>query len=56
MLEQLKLSKFDKVVVRARISKSGQPIASAGDLQSEAQSVSNTHAERIDLTINGVVQ
>ncbi|GHA02331.1 c-type cytochrome biogenesis protein CcmI [Arenicella chitinivorans] len=56
MLEQLKLSKFANVVVRARISKSGQPIASSGDLQSGEQAVQTTHAERIDLTISELVE
>ena len=56
MLDQLKLSNFTNVVVRARISKSGQPIASAGDLQSQEQAILNTHAARVDLNISEQVE
>lgn len=36
MLPQMKLSSFDRIVVGARISKSGRPIASSGDLYAES--------------------
>ncbi len=36
MMPQMKLSGFDKVVVMARVSKSGQPISQPGDLEGTA--------------------
>lgn len=53
MIPSMKLSAFEQVVVGARISKTGQPIAQNGDLYAEKQPV---HAgERVDLTIDQVV-
>jgi len=49
------LSSFDKVQISARVSKSGQPRAQSGDIQSEAQIVKSNKKEIIKLTINNVV-
>ncbi|RBP48611.1 c-type cytochrome biogenesis protein CcmI [Arenicella xantha] len=55
MMAQFSLSAFPDVVVRARVSKSGQPVASAGDLQSAGIEVKNSHAESVSLTISDVI-
>ncbi len=39
MMPQMRLSRFDRVKVGARISKSGRPIAQSGDLEGEVQPV-----------------
>ncbi|MFQ3246277.1 MAG: cytochrome c-type biogenesis protein CcmH [Arenicella sp.] len=56
MVAPMTLSKFEDVVVSARVSKSGQPIAQAGDLQSEVVPTKNTNTETIDLNISNVVK
>jgi cytochrome c-type biogenesis protein CcmH len=56
MMAPMTLSKFEDVVVSARVSKSGQPIAQAGDLQSDIVPTKNTNTETIDLTISTVVK
>jgi cytochrome c-type biogenesis protein CcmH len=56
MMAPMTLSKFEDVVVSARVSKSGQPIAQAGDLQSEVVPTKNTNTETIDLKISNVVK
>ena len=56
MMDSMKLSAFDEVIVGARISKTGDPIAQSGDLFSESETV--RHKEQtgsVELTISGVV-
>ncbi len=56
MMEAMKISAFDEVVVGARISKTGDPIAQSGDFFSESATIK--HKEQtggIALTISGVV-
>ncbi|MFT6033423.1 MAG: cytochrome c-type biogenesis protein CcmH [Arenicella sp.] len=56
MVAPMTLSKFDDVVVSARVSKSGQPIAQVGDLQSEVVSSKNTNTETIELNIVNIIK
>lgn len=53
MMPNLKLSSFSDVIVGARVSKSGQPIAQNGDLYSEKTSVKS--GENVTLEINSVL-
>ena len=53
MMPNLKLSAFSEVIVGARISKSGQPIAQNGDLFSERSSVKA--GDKVSLKIDTVV-
>ncbi len=55
MVPSMKLSSFDQVQISARVSKSGQPRAQSGDIQSEAQIVKSNKKEIIKLTISNVV-
>jgi len=52
MLPNMKLSDFDKVLVGARISKSGQAISQPGDLESELVTTANTASDTIELVIS----
>jgi cytochrome c-type biogenesis protein CcmH len=54
MTPQMKLSSFDKVVVGARISKSGNPIAQPGDLQGSSAPVALGSSD-LKIEINQVV-
>ena len=56
MVPAMTLSKFSDVVISARVSKSGQPIAQPGDLESDITATKNTASEAIKLTINNVVE
>ena len=56
MMPQMRLSGFDTVVVSARVSRSGQPMANPGDLTSEAVTVSLNGAVAVELPINQRVQ
>ncbi|MBT8114100.1 MAG: hypothetical protein KJP04_01885, partial [Arenicella sp.] len=56
MIPQLKLSAFKDIVVSARIAKSGNPVAQAGDIQSALVSTTNDHAGIIELTISEIVE
>ncbi len=56
MMPQMKLSGFDQVVVIARISKSGQPMASPGDISSEAVDVSLSGTVAVNLNLDRVLQ
>jgi cytochrome c-type biogenesis protein CcmH len=56
MVAPMMLSKFEDVVVSARVSKSGQPIAQAGDLQSDVVSTKNTNTKTIKLNIVNIVK
>jgi cytochrome c-type biogenesis protein CcmH len=55
MAPELQLSKFQKVVVSARISKSGQALPAAGDLLGQSGPVDNT-ATGVAIEINEVVK
>lgn len=55
MLPSMKLSMFPKLVIGARISKSGNATAQAGDLQVLASGIDVNRTEPIDLVINSVV-
>jgi cytochrome c-type biogenesis protein CcmH len=55
MMPNMKLSTFDQVIVGARVSTSGQPIAQAGDFYTELESIDNANPpEQIVLTIDRV--
>jgi len=56
MMSQMTLSKFEDVVVSARISKSGNPIAQTGDIQSQALKTKNNTDDTINLVISDVVK
>lgn len=56
MMPQLSLSLFEDIVVSARISQSGNPIAQPGDFQSELVNTTNTAAETINLLISERVE
>jgi cytochrome c-type biogenesis protein CcmH len=55
MQPQLKLSGFDRVVVVARVSKSGSPMAQPGDLEGSIEGVA-PGSKQLDLRINRVVK
>ena len=55
MLPDMKLSMFPRVVVGARVSKSGNAMPSSGDLQVLSAPVDVTHAEPLALVIDEVV-
>lgn len=55
MMPNLKLSMFPQVVIGARISRSGDPIAKSGDWQTLSDAVDVQHRETIQLTIDQVV-
>ena len=55
MMPSLKLSGYDSVQVNARISKSGQPVASSGDLVADAVSAKPGQEQEVDLVIKTVV-
>jgi len=52
MMPQLKLSGFDRVKVSARISRSGQPVAQSGDLQSQPVAVKVSGDSQVELVID----
>ena len=55
MMPTMKLSTFDQVIVGARVSSSGNPVAQAGDFYTELEAVdSNNPPEQIVLTIDQV--
>ncbi len=55
MIPQMTLSKFDQIIVGARISKTGQPVASAGDLYAESAPFERSSQQGvINLTIDRV--
>ncbi|HKJ51213.1 MAG TPA: c-type cytochrome biogenesis protein CcmI, partial [Gammaproteobacteria bacterium] len=55
MIPSMKLSSFDKVIVGARVSQSGNPIAQSGDFYTERDSVDSANPpEQISLTIDRV--
>ena len=55
MMPSMTLSSFDQVVVGARVSMSGNPVAQAGDFYTELESIDSTNPPaRIDLVIDTV--
>ncbi|MFV1984524.1 MAG: c-type cytochrome biogenesis protein CcmI [Thiohalomonadales bacterium] len=52
MMPTMKLSKFNKVRIGARISKSGNAIAQSGDLYNEIPNISNSRSELLSIQIN----
>lgn len=56
MMPQLTLAQFEEVVVSARVSKSGNPIAQPGDLQSDLVEMSNSETNSQTLLINQQVK
>ena len=56
MMPQFRLSLFAEVVISARLAKSGNPVAQAGDIQSANVSTSNTNSNVIELIISNVIE
>lgn len=56
MMPQMKLSNFSKVVVSARISKSGNAITQKGDLSSNIEQVTLSRKDKVTLIINNIVK
>ncbi len=55
MMPSMKLSSFDQVIVGARVSFSGNPVAQSGDFYTELGSIDSSNPPpRIDLTIDRV--
>jgi cytochrome c-type biogenesis protein CcmH len=55
MMPSMKLSAFDQVIVGARVSSSGKPVAQAGDFYTELEAVDSVNPpEQIILTIDQV--
>jgi cytochrome c-type biogenesis protein CcmH len=55
MMPSLKLSSFDQVIVGARVSSSGNPVAQSGDFYTEQEGVDSSNPPaRISLTIDQV--
>ena len=56
MMPTMQLSKFDQVVVGARISKSGNAMPQNGDLQGSVSPVATATKETVEIIINSTVQ
>ncbi|MCG8427398.1 MAG: c-type cytochrome biogenesis protein CcmI [Chromatiales bacterium] len=56
MMPQMKLSNFDQVIVGARVSMSGDPIAKSGDFNGEISPVMVQTNAAVDVVINSTVQ
>jgi hypothetical protein len=56
MMPQMKMSGFEQVIVTARVSRSGQPMAGPGDLTSEAVTVNLADTVAVELPINQQIQ
>ena len=56
MLAQLTLSLFENVTISARVTKSGNPIAQAGDFESASIDVKNNTQETVNLTISTTIE
>jgi len=57
MMPQMKMSGFDQIVVGARVSKSGNPIAQAGDLFSESDVIEHKSFDgRVEINIEKIKQ
>jgi cytochrome c-type biogenesis protein CcmH len=55
MLPDRRLSDFPQVIIEARLSKSGQAIAAAGDLQGRSGTVDTRAARPVNLKIDQVI-
>lgn len=55
MIPSMKISNFSRVQVSARVSKSGQPRAQSGDVESETYTVESNKKETVKLMINKMV-
>ena len=56
MIPQLNITKFEDILISARVSKSGQPIPQTGDLESIAIETKNTSKETIDVVISHILE
>lgn len=56
MMPQLTLAQFEEVVLSARVAKSGNPIAQAGDIQSQTIEIRNDIDTPISLTIENIIE
>ena len=56
MMPELTLSAFDQVVISARISSSGQPLAQSGDLQGESIVINPQVVNDVSININQIVE
>ena len=55
MMPQMKMSSFDQIIVGARVSKTGNPIAQAGDLFNESATIQHKgYADTVQININQV--
>jgi len=55
MVPQFKLSLFEDIEVTARVSKSGDPIAQAGDMQSLPVKLKNSDTKTFEVVISEIV-
>jgi cytochrome c-type biogenesis protein CcmH len=55
MMPSMRLSNFERVLVQARVAKSGSPMAQSGDLQSQAQETATKAGADLQLVIDGRV-
>lgn len=55
MSPQMTLSKFDKVIVGARVSKTGQALPQSGDIQGVSPTIQSTRKDPVSVVINSVV-
>ena len=55
MAPEMTLSKFEQVVVGARVSKSGSPMAQSGDLEGVSTAIKPGAANKVDIVIDRVV-
>ena len=55
MLPDRRLSDFQQVIIEARLSKSGQAIAAAGDLQGRSSEISTRAAKPVNVKIDKVI-
>lgn len=56
MVAQFRISLFEDIVVSARISKTGQPIAQPGDIHSQTIEIKNTNTETINLIMSKILE
>lgn len=55
MMAGMNLSSFERLLIGARISKSGRPVAATGDLEGLSEPVTPTQGARYDITIGRVI-
>ncbi|MFZ4653168.1 MAG: c-type cytochrome biogenesis protein CcmI [Methylococcaceae bacterium] len=55
MMAGMNLSKFERLLIGARISKSGRPVASSGDLEGLSEPVTPSQGAHYDITIQRVI-